>query len=284
MFQAEDVLADETAAPVRGGDETVLVVEDDDEVRETAVGLLTDLGYRVLKAREATGALSIIESGVPIDVLLTDVVMPGPLRSPELARQAKERLPGLVVLFTSGYTENAIVHGGRLDRGVEPLSKPCTREALARKIRHVLANPQQGVLAEAVPLAQTPVAVAVQAPRPGTVLLVEDDEFIRETLAELLGISGHAVLQAPSALEALAAHPVDVLVTDVGLPKISGIELAREALGWQPTLAVIVATGDPAGPAKAGLKPAAVLVKPFSPGELALERVVANALSDERHC
>ena len=105
-----------------------------------------------------------------------------------------------------------------------------------------------------------------------------------ETLAELLGISGHAVLQAPSALEALAAHPVDVLVTDVGLPKISGIELAREALGWQPTLAVIVATGDPAGPAKAGLKPAAVLVKPFSPGELALERVVANALSDERHC
>ena len=108
VHQAEDALADETAAPVRGGSETILVVEDDDEVRETAVGLLTDLGYRVLKAREAMGALSVIESGVPIDLLFTDVVMPGPLRSPELARKAKERLPGLAVLFTSGYTENAI--------------------------------------------------------------------------------------------------------------------------------------------------------------------------------
>src|SRR6201995_6205393 len=84
------------------------------------------------------GALSVIESGVPIDVLFTDVVMPGPLRSPELARKAKERLPNLAILFTSGYTENAIVHGGRLDRGVELLGKPYSRDQLARKIRHVL--------------------------------------------------------------------------------------------------------------------------------------------------
>ena len=285
VFQAEDALADETAAPVRGGSETVLVVEDDDEVRETAVGLLSDLGYRVLKAREALGALSVIESGVPVDVLFTDVVMPGPLRSPELARKARERLPGLAVLFTSGYNENAIVHGGRLDPGVDLLSKPYTREALARKIRHVLANQeQQRVLADAVLIAAPPVPAAVAAPRQGTVLLVEDDEFIRETLAELLGSSGHVVLQAfdaPSALAALAAHPVDVMVTDVGLPKVSGIELAREALGRQPKLAVVFATGDPGGPGKAGLDAAAVLVKPFSPEELA--QVVANALNDERY-
>ena len=294
VHQAEDALADETAAPVRGGTETVLVVEDDDEVRETAVGLLTDLGYRVLKAREAMGALSIVESGMPIDVLFTDVVMPGPLRSPELARKAKERLPRLAVLFTSGYTENAIVHGGRLDRGVELLSKPYTREALARKIRHVLANQaQQGVLTDieslpaldAAPAVAEPEAVTVEAaPRVGTVLLVEDDEFIRETLAELLGVSGHVVLQAfdaPSALAALAAHPVDVMVTDVGLPKVSGIELAREALARQPRLAVVFATGDPGGPAKSGVDAAAVLVKPFSPEDL--ETAVANALNDERY-
>jgi len=285
VFQAEDKLADETAAPVRGGSETVLVVEDDDEVRETAVGLLGDLGYRVLKAREAMGALSIIESGVPVDVLFTDVVMPGPLRSPELARKARERLPGLAVLFTSGYTENAIVHGGRLDPGVDLLSKPYTREALARKIRHVLANQeQQRVLADAVLIAAPPVPAAVAAPRLGTVLLVEDDEFIRETLAELLDISGHVVLQAfdaASALAALAAHPVDVMVTDVGLPKVSGIELAREALVRQPKLAVVFATGDPGGPGKAGLVAAAVLVKPFSPEDLA--QVVTNALNDERY-
>ena len=287
VFQAEDALADEAGAPVRGGTETVLVVEDDDEVRETAVGLLADLGYRVLKAREAMGALSVIESGVPIDVLFTDVVMPGPLRSPELARKAKERLPGLAVLFTSGYTENAIVHGGRLDRGVELLSKPYTREALARKIRHVLANQEQQRALAQIEATSSPAPSAV-APaadaRAGTVLLVEDDEFIRETLAELLGMSGHVVLQAfdaPSALAALAAHPVEVMVTDVGLPKVSGIELAREALTRQPRLAVIFATGDPGGAAKSGVQAAAVLVKPFSPEDL--EQVVDEALKEQRH-
>ena len=282
VHQAEDALADETAAPVRGGTETVLVVEDDDEVRETAVGLLADLGYRVLKAREAMGALSVIESGVPIDVLFTDVVMPGPLRSPELARKARERLPRLAVLFTSGYTENAIVHGGRLDRGVELLSKPYTREALARKIRHVLANQEQqrALSGEGSPApAQGPAGAGAG----DVVLLVEDDEFIRESLAELLGASGRVVLQAhdaASALAALAAHAVDVMVTDVGLPKVSGIELAREALARQPRLAVIFATGDPRGAARAGVESAAILVKPFSPEDL--ELAVTNALADER--
>jgi len=136
--QSEDPLtpAGDTAAD--GGTEWVLVVEDDEEVRETAVATLHDLGYRVLKAKDAQSALSIIESGVAVDVLFTDVVMPGPLRSPELARRAKARLPKLAVLFTSGYTENAIVHGGRLDPGVELLPKPYTREALASKIRRVI--------------------------------------------------------------------------------------------------------------------------------------------------
>src|SRR6185312_7160998 len=112
-----------------------------------AIEMLSDLGYRVLRARDAQGALAIVESGVPIDLLFTDVVMPGPLRSPELARKTRERLPDVAVLFTSGYTDNAIVHGGRLDEGIELLSKPYTREALARKIRHVLnRQPQQSRL------------------------------------------------------------------------------------------------------------------------------------------
>ena len=91
--------------------------------------------------------MGVIESGLPIDLLFTDVVMPGPVRSPDLARTAKERLPNLAVLFTSGYTENAIVHGGRLDRGVELLGKPYSREQLARKIRHVLGNQSQRQMA-----------------------------------------------------------------------------------------------------------------------------------------
>ena len=101
---------------------------------------MRDLGYRVLEANNAKSALTIIENGAEIDLLFTDVVMPGTLRSPELAKLAKTRLPRLAVLFTSGYTQNAIVHGGKLDEGVELLSKPYSREALATRIRGVLTK------------------------------------------------------------------------------------------------------------------------------------------------
>ena len=139
-IETEDVVVNVQSEPIESGSETVLVVEDDNDVRETTVATLQDLGYRVLKASDAQSALNVIESGVAIDVLFTDVVMPGQLKSPELARQAVERLPKIVVLFTSGYTQNAIVHGGRLDQGVELLSKPYTQEALALRIRSLLAR------------------------------------------------------------------------------------------------------------------------------------------------
>jgi PAS domain S-box-containing protein len=138
--QSEDIPAAVDHVQAAGGSETILIVEDDDQVRATAFEMLGDLGYRVLKASDAAGALHIIESGLSIDLLFTDVIMPGKLRSPELARKAKERQPHIAVLFTSGYTENAIVHGGRLDADVELLPKPYTREALARKVRQVLAK------------------------------------------------------------------------------------------------------------------------------------------------
>ena len=136
---AEEVVSSAEAAPLVGGSETILVAEDDEEVRATVVETLGELGYRVLKAKDAESALAVIESGAAVDLLFTDVVMPGPLKSSEMARRAQARRPGLAVLFTSGYTQNAIVHGGRLDPGVELLSKPYDREALARKVRHVLA-------------------------------------------------------------------------------------------------------------------------------------------------
>ncbi len=134
----EVLVASHETVAMRGGSETILVAEDDPDVQATVVELLTELGYTVLRANDATSALSVIESGVAIDLLFTDVVMPGALKSPELARLARARLPELAVLFTSGYTENAIVHDGRLDAGVELLSKPYTREQLARKVRAVI--------------------------------------------------------------------------------------------------------------------------------------------------
>jgi PAS domain S-box-containing protein len=138
--EAEDLLAPAQIHQAMGGTETVLVAEDDEEVCATVVEMLGELGYQVLKAHDGESALAIIQSGIKVDLLFTDVVMPGPLRSPDLARKARERLPGIAVLFTSGYTQNAIVHGGRLDPGVELLSKPYSREELASRVRQVLAN------------------------------------------------------------------------------------------------------------------------------------------------
>ena len=148
--EKEDIPVDTDTGPLSGGSETILVVEDDEDLRTTVVDMLSELGYRVLRAKDAVSALAIVESGAPIDLLFTDVVMPGTMRSPELARKARERLPGIAVLYTSGYSENAIVHGGRLDEGVDLLSKPYTREALDRKLRQCLRDQQaRNVTAEA---------------------------------------------------------------------------------------------------------------------------------------
>jgi CheY-like chemotaxis protein len=250
----EDVETDVDVGPATGGTETVLVVEDDEDVRNTVIDMLSELGYRVLKAKDAGSALAIVESGVPIDLLFTDVVMPGTLRSPELARKARERLPQIAVLFTSGYTENAIVHGGRLDDGVDLLSKPYTREAMARKIRHVLRNQKQRVAGLAMmerPLAprdRHAVGDAVETvrPRPLRVLLVEDDPIIRMTTADLLEDLGHSVSDAANASEAFALldqRHFDVMVTDVALPGATGDELAARAVGQHPGLRIVFASG-----------------------------------------
>jgi PAS domain S-box-containing protein len=244
--EQEDVETDVETEPPTGGTETVLVVEDDEDVRSTVVEMLSDLGYRVLKAKDAPSALAIVESGVPIDLLFTDVVMPGSIRSTELARKARERLPDIAVLFTSGYTENSIVHGGRLDEGVDLLSKPYTREALARKLRHSLRNQHQSTgsaeLGSGI-IAQSRSALELPAQ---SVLLVEDDAVIRYLTAEMLKDLGQTVLQASDATEALVLlgrHKVDMLITDVKLPGMSGDVLARKARARRPELPVIFASG-----------------------------------------
>lgn len=243
----EDILTELDSGQVTGGTETILLAEDDDEVRNIAVALLQDLGYRVLTAKDAAAALAIIESGVPLDLLFTDVVMPGSLRSPELARMARERLPQLAVLFTSGYTENAVVHAGRLDDGVELLSKPYSREALARKIRNVLRKQRQRDTSNRVLLEQAPSDVAVSPDiKPLRVLLVEDDGLARAGTLEMLrslGFDTAGAADGASALQALERQTFDILFADVGLPDISGIDLAIKASRICPRLRVVVASG-----------------------------------------
>jgi PAS domain S-box-containing protein len=262
-MEAEDAPLPVEARAVIGGSETILVAEDDEGVRATVVELLGELGYQVLKAGDAASALSIIESGIHIDLLFTDVVMPGPLRSPDLARKARERQPGMAVLFTSGYTENAIVHGGRLDAGVDLLGKPYTREALARKVRHVLSNRQQHALQAQSQLQAQAQANQHQPDGAVRILLVEDEPELRDTTAELLELLGHTVLPAADATTALALlneHAVDVLLTDISLPDMSGELLAERARAAHPALRVIYASGQhPSAP----LERAQLLLKPY---------------------
>lgn len=124
---------------IEGGDAAVLLVEDDDLVRRYTKDLLVSLGYRVEAAGSGPEALEILNRGNPVDLLLTDVVMPGGMSGPEVANAASSICPGIAVLFMSGYTENAIVHHGRLDPGVKLLSKPFRRRELAGKVKEVLA-------------------------------------------------------------------------------------------------------------------------------------------------
>ena len=125
---------------IAGGSETVLVVEDDDAVRDYVTAILSGLGYGVLEASNGAQALEIIQQCVEIDLLFTDVVMPGGMGGRELAEAARAIRPDIKVLFTSGYTENSIVHDGRLDPGVQLLNKPYRREQLALKVRKVLSG------------------------------------------------------------------------------------------------------------------------------------------------
>ncbi|WP_442784876.1 response regulator [Cupriavidus sp. SS-3] len=287
VLEDEDPDIELDAGPARGGSETVLVVEDDEDVRATVVEMLASLGYHVLRARDAHSALAIVERGVPVDLLFSDVVMPGPLRSTELARKLRERMPDVGVLFTSGYADSVIVHDGRLDAGIELLSKPYTHEALARKVRHVLANRSQRAATAAAGQHLAPVGHAPDA-APLRVLCVDDDALVRAGTAEVLRAYGVHALEADSesaALAVLAGNAVDVLLTDVALAGDSGVDLALAARSRHPGLGVVFATGyalelTPAQ--RAALGAVAVLRKPYPPQTLleVLRDVVAEIRGD----
>ena len=125
---------------IEGGTETILVVEDDAMVRRYVMTQIQSLGYTTLEAPNAAEALRIIDDFSAIDLLFTDVIMPGAMNGRQLVEEALKRRPGLKTLYTSGYTENAIVHHGRLDSGVLLLAKPYRTSELARMIRLALAS------------------------------------------------------------------------------------------------------------------------------------------------
>jgi signal transduction histidine kinase/DNA-binding response OmpR family regulator len=269
---------DGVAASIGGGGETILVVEDDADVRLTAVEMLAQLGYKVLIASNGDAALEFIDSDVSIDLLFTDVVMPGKLKSVELAQCAAARTPPVPTLFTSGYTRDEIVHHGKLDAGITLLSKPYRRDDLANMVRGVLranarhagdmADVCDGRIAACVPPDAYGCATASdstsdsmsdstrrepskqgqpRAPNEAArVLFVEDDDESRDALGELLGALGldcTAVASAEEALPLASSQRYDVLLTDLTLPGMSGDALAREVRRVQPEIRVLLVSG-----------------------------------------
>jgi PAS domain S-box-containing protein len=227
------------------GNETILVVEDDDEVRAFSADVLQELGYTVVEAADGTAALRILEqSRTQVDLLFTDVVMPG-MSGRELSDEARKLRPALKVLFTSGYTRNAIVHGGRLDPGVELLPKPFTSRALAERVRELL-----------------------DAGKSRRLLLVEADPTLRLLIAEAFAAADYNTDLAGTAGEALgllraAQGRFDAIVIDGDLPDKDGFALMSEVRRLFADLPAVitVAAGDP----RAIADPRTVRIeKPFS--------------------
>jgi CheY-like chemotaxis protein len=132
-------LDDSSPTRIEGGDEAILIVEDDALVRSYVVTQVESLGYKTRAVSNAREALTVIDEGEDVDLLFTDVIMPGAMNGRELAAEAVNRRPSLKVLYTSGYTENVMAHDGRLDADVLLLAKPYRQIDLAKMIRTALA-------------------------------------------------------------------------------------------------------------------------------------------------
>jgi len=204
------------------GTETILVVEDDDEVRAFSAEVLRELGYNVLEAGDGAAALRVLEQlQTGVDLLFTDVVMPG-MSGRELSDAARKLRPSLKVLFTSGYTRNAIVHGGRLDPGVELLPKPFTSRALAERVRELL-----------------------DAGKSRRLLLAEADSTVRLLAAEAFTAAGYHAEPAATASEALgliraAQGRFDAIVIDGDLPDKDGFTLLAEIRGQYSDVPAVI--------------------------------------------
>ncbi|WP_049731554.1 ATP-binding protein [Rhizobium ecuadorense] len=136
--QVDEATIDRLPLPEAGSGEIILVVEDDPDVLAYSAESLKELGYRVLEAQDGPTALKVLAFNLPIDLIFTDVVLPGGMSGADLVAKARELQPAVKALFTTGYSRNAIVHHGRLDKGVHLLQKPFSIKDLAVRVRGVL--------------------------------------------------------------------------------------------------------------------------------------------------
>jgi PAS domain S-box-containing protein len=216
--------SERTPSAVVGGAETILVVEDQPEVRQLTCEVLESYGYRVLQAVDGSDALRQVEAWPDaIDLAITDVVMPG-MTGREFAGRLKLLRPEVKLIYMSGYAEAAITHRGVLDSGIAFLAKPFEPEELAAKVREVMGA----------------------APRAITVLVADDEEGIRTLFQETLTEAGYEVLLASSGDEVMAmlnSRAVDLVVTDLVMPGQDGIDTIRALRREHPTVKTIAMSG-----------------------------------------
>ena len=241
----------DAAADARGH-ETVLVVEDQAEVRRLVSSALGSFGYRVLEAGGGAEALALAERHPgAIHLLLADVVMPG-LSGKEVAQKLAPLRPAMKVLFMSGYAEDVIAHHGALEPGVAYIAKPFTPEALAAKVRDVLGPSESA----------------------RRILVVDDDAAVRTLLCVILRNAGYTVAEAADGLQALAAvedFKPHIVLMDLVMPEQEGIETIRALSQRHAELKIVAISGAFAGPLLEGtvyLGAHATLAKPITPGAL----------------
>jgi CheY-like chemotaxis protein len=230
------------------------VVEDEEDMRAYTKETLRELGYRVLEAGTGQAALRILHDHPEIQLLFTDIGLPGGMNGRQLADQARSSRGDLKILFTTGYARNAIVHHGRLDPGVKLLTKPFTYAALSSKVRDILDS------------------------RSGSarILLVEDEPLIQSVAADYLEELGFEAEIAGSATEAmnklrLIGGEVEAAIIDIGLPDRRGDVLIAEMRALYPSLRVVIASGYGEGALRdqfKGQDGIAFLSKPYSADQL----------------
>ena len=252
----------EPKSAVAGGSETILVVEDQAEVRKFAVAVLNGLGYRVLEAARGEDALLIAgRHAGPIQLLLTDAVMPG-MAGTELSMRLRSSRPDMAVIFMSGYSESVIARDGMISPDVNYLAKPFSADLLARKVREALDS-------------RRPVH---------SILVVDDEEAVRNLFRNILAGAGYAVTAAADGKEAMKAarqQRFDLVITDLVMPEQEGLETIRALRKERPDAKLVAVSGAFHGEflkVAEMLGASASLMKPVSPNRLlaTVQRVLSE--------
>jgi CheY-like chemotaxis protein/nitrogen-specific signal transduction histidine kinase len=215
----------EDSSPVQVKNNTVvLLVEDEDKVRGLAAEALSEAGYEVIEARDGKQALAIAaECDVAPAMVITDVVMPG-MNGPELVKQLKERWPALPVMYTSGYTDHALLTTSKLTHDTPFLQKPYSRASLLTHAAELLERTTSD----------------------STVLIVDDDASVRRLLRQNFEDCGYSVLEAGNGSEAVTTvdgHRVKLVVTDLFMPETDGLETIKELREKCPAVKILAISG-----------------------------------------